>query len=88
MPERRALSEFLFGIDEQMFQKRRIELLDVSKDDILKATAKYLTNDRHKDVVFGSADEQLLAEGFEKTGWKVDRFATKVGSQETEAESK
>lgn len=86
IPERRALSEFLYGINEEMFQKRRIELLDVTKDDIVAATVKYLSKDTpkvaYKDVVFGNADEGLLGSAFEKAGWKVDRFATKVSENE------
>lgn len=64
-----GMTRFLYGVDEDMEQRKREQLLDVSKEDVRVVAQKYLTEriDEAKVVVLGEKENWVS----EQDGWQM-----------------
>lgn len=72
-----GMSRFLYGIDETMRQKRREQLLDVTKDQVREVAQKYIVNALEKQ----SERAVFLGEkaGWVDESWKVENMNVNGG---------
>jgi len=79
------MDRFLSGITDEMKQKRREEMLDVTRDDVREVAQKYIVNalaTEEERVVFLGAKQDWVDKS-----WKVNEMNVKVAPEQVAEEA-
>ncbi|ROW09208.1 hypothetical protein VPNG_05765 [Cytospora leucostoma] len=79
-----GMARFLYGVDEEMRQKKREQLLDVTKDQVREVAQKYVVDalDKQAESVVFLGEKQAWVDG----EWKVEEMNVNGAEAEIEAE--
>lgn len=73
-----GMTRFLSGVDEDMEQRKREQLLDVKKEDVVEVAQKYLVEGMDKARVAVLGEDKELFKGSD--GWETKRLQMAEGS--------
>lgn len=81
-PNAKAYPKFIYGITDELKQKRREEILNATRDDIFRATKDHLLSNNFSSTAVLGSIETCPVEILESSDWKVINSSSIQGNDE------